>query len=142
MAQSGNRISIADDETVYRRIPVAAGWFDGHGVSPSAFSPNENDTEGLSVYRASFLTAEQVALTGRSSQGYYVAALRVGDIRAAGLSVEDDDPAGVDPGHAKIAELNARVRRSESVQRWKVHLAKQLVLRVEGPFPPGPAGHR
>ncbi len=45
---------IADDELLYRRIPVSTGWFDPSLAifpSPLAFRPRDDDLTGLSLVR-------------------------------------------------------------------------------------------
>ncbi len=66
---------IADDELLYRRVPVSKGWHDDAGLSPEAFDPRPNEESGISVYRANFITIEKAA-QGKSKQGYWVAVLR------------------------------------------------------------------
>ena len=52
---------IADEELLYRRVPVSKGWIDEHGVRPDAFEPRADDDTGLSVYRARFVRMEDAA---------------------------------------------------------------------------------
>src|SRR5487761_1850544 len=94
---------IADDEILYRRIPVSKGWIDEYGVRPDAFESRADDDTGLSVYRAMFVSLEDAA-KGLNKRGYYVLAMRAGDLRAAGIDVvplPHDDL----PGHAEIPSL-------------------------------------
>jgi hypothetical protein len=88
---------IADDELLYRRIPVSKGWYDAAGLSPEAFDPRADEESGISVYRAKYLTVEQAA-QGKSKQGYWVAIFRAGDLRHHGFQVlprpQPDDPGG------------------------------------------------
>jgi hypothetical protein len=80
---------ILDDETLYRRIPESTNWYDPNrtpSLEPEAFRPNRNDESGISVARAKYTTMQQAAL-GRVGKQYYVAVLRAGDIRAAGMEL-------------------------------------------------------
>ena len=80
---------ILDDETLYRRIPASTHWYDPNrtpSLEPEAFRPNRNDESGISVARAKYTTMHQAAL-GRVGKQYYVAVLRAGDIRAAGMEL-------------------------------------------------------
>ena len=128
---------IADDELLYRRIPVSQGYYDPANdprPSPLAFKPTRNDTTGLSAHRAKYATIEQAA-RGRPGKSYYVAVLRAGDMRAVGIdvlprSLEDD------PGHAEIPGLTFENRKSMPYYEWQTLLAEQICLRVEGPFSP------
>jgi len=42
---------VANDELLYRRIPVSKGWYDQGEVSPEAFHPRKNETGGISLFR-------------------------------------------------------------------------------------------
>ena len=126
---------LADDEYIYRKIPVKPGWYDPSvdpNPSPEAFRPREGDTTGLSVDRAEYRTIDQSA-QGPSTQGYYVAVLRVGDLRANGIEVVPR-PEGQNPGHAEIPGLTYENRKTDQALEWRTRLAHELTLRVEGPF--------
>jgi len=128
---------ITDDELLYRRIPAALNLYDPRRephLRPDAFRPNQNDMTGLSVYRAKFKSVEEAA-QGREGKSYYVAVLRTGDLRARGIEVVPRPIAG-DPGHAEIPGLTYQNRKTDEALEWKLLLAQQLCLRVEGPFPP------
>ena len=127
---------VGDDELLYRRIPAALNLYDPQTephLLPDAFRPNEHDTTGLSVYRARFKTLDEAA-RGREGKQYYVAVLRAGDLRSRGIEVVARPREG-DPGHAEIPGLTHQTRKTDQALEWKVILAHQLCLRVEGPFP-------
>jgi hypothetical protein len=71
---------IADDELLYRRVPVSKEWYTKEGLSPEAFQPREDEATGNSVYRAIYKSVEEAA-KGKSKSGNYVAVLRAGDLR-------------------------------------------------------------
>ena len=135
---------IADDELLFRRIPVSTGW---HGpesdspLSPEAFRPIRYDVTGISLYRGGedYPSIEEV---GRSQAGkrpgerrtFYVAVLRAGDLRKAGLEAVPR-PRPDEPGHAEIPSLNYENRKTQRALETKNRLALELCLRVEGPFP-------
>ena len=127
---------VADEELLYRRIPVSQHWYDpAAGPQPllQAFRPRTDDVTGLSVMRGEpYNTAEQAA-QGSSKSGYYVAVLRVGDLRAHGIEVVPRPVEGKQ-GHAEITNLTAANRDSDKAKRIMELLAEQLCLRVEGPF--------
>jgi hypothetical protein len=80
---------VSDDELLYRRIPTSTGWYDANRVpplEPEAFRPNRNDQAGISVARAKYKSVDQAAI-GRAGKAYFVAVLRAGDLRAAGMEV-------------------------------------------------------
>ena len=136
---------IDDDEFLLRRIPVKQKWFDpAVSLQPAAeaFGPHrEHDANGLSLSRLQshahpeFLTIEQVAQRGPSKDGYYVAVLRVRDLRAHGIQISPD-PIDGDPGHVLLPDLNSIDRKTDNVTSWKQILANRLTLRVDGPFVP------
>lgn len=132
----GGSEPVADDELIYRRIPVSQHWYDP-AADPhpllQAFRPRTDDVTGLSVVRGEpYNTAEQAA-QGPSKSGYYVAVLRVGALRAHGIDVLPRPIAGVQ-GHAEIPNLTAANRDSDEAKRIMELLAERLCLRVEGPF--------
>lgn len=124
---------VADDELLYRRIPVSKGWYDEKGLSPEAFHPRPDEETGISVYRAKYTTLEQAG-QGRSKKGYWVAVLRAGDLRRHGIRV-DPRPEPEDPGHAELPDLTCQNRDATDALEKQMRLA-QLSLRVDGPFPP------
>lgn len=122
---------IADDELLYRRIPVSKRWYDVHGVSPEAFDPRPDEMTGISVYRSKYKRIEDAA-KGLSKQGYYVAVLRAGDLRGHGIEAAPR-PEADDPGHAELPGLTCHNRLSPEADERKLRLT-QLCLRIEGPF--------
>ena len=127
---------IDDDEFLYRRIPVSQNWYDPQvdsRPSPEAFRPTQFDKTGLSLSRGKYKSIEDAA-RGMEGKKYYIAILRAGDLRAIGIPVEPR-PQPNDPGHAEIPGLTYDNRKTDRALEWKVLLAQQLCLRVEGPFP-------
>lgn len=125
---------INGDELLYRKVPVLPEWVDAHGLSDEAFKPRKGDTTGLSLERAKYRSIEDAG-RGKSKKGYYVAVLRAGDLRDAGIRVEPRPVEG-NPGHCEIVDLTYANRKSDSSLGLMRKLAKELHLRVEGPFPP------
>jgi len=111
-------------------------WYDpqSKSLSPHAFSPTQKDTAGLSVSRAKYVTMEKASRV-RPGKSYYIAVLRVGDLRAEGIEVTPD-PLMASPGHALLPNMNYRRRKEKSNKfiEQRQALAKKLTLRVEGPF--------
>lgn len=134
---------ITDDELLYRRVPASTGWFDpvSRELKPAAFGPHkERDVTGISVTRARYKSIEQAAC-GQPGKSYFVAVLRVGDLRQANYVVnpQPNVPGGYDISHAELPDLNAtNYRASKTLERQR-ELAKHLCLRVEGPFQDGVA---
>jgi hypothetical protein len=78
-------------------------------ISPTAFKPRRDETDGISVFRVACLADAADALTAMQPAkrgGYAIATLPVADLTALGLTVR---PARIDavPGHALLPELNA-----------------------------------
>jgi hypothetical protein len=128
---------VEDDEILYRRIPASQGWYDpaqDPSLSPETFRPGKKDTTGISVDRAKYQSLEEAA-KGHPGKTYFVALLRAGDLRKQGIQVVSR-PEAQEPGHAELPGLNYENRKSDQVLVWKKLLAHELVIRVEGPFPP------
>jgi hypothetical protein len=135
MTQGPDVDPIADDEVLCRRIPASTGWYGpsrSPPLEPEAFRPNKNDTHGLSVSRQKYKSVEQAA-RGQPGKTYFVALLRAGDIRAAGMEVVPR-PLPDDPGHAEIPELTYDTRKSKLAIEWRTRLAGELCLYIEGPL--------
>src|SRR5262245_50713203 len=122
---------IADEELLYRRIPVSKEWYTKDGLSPEAFHPREDETTGISVFRERYTSIERAA-RGKGKRGYFVAVLRAGDLRRFGIQVVPR-PGPEEPGHAELPDLTCHNRRTPDVDEKKLRLA-ELSLRVEGPF--------
>ena len=130
---------IADEELLYRRVPASTHWYDpATGVlKPEAFAPHRTeDFTGLSVSRAKYKSIEEAA-RGRPGKSYYVAVLRVGDLRQKGITVvpRPEVPDGYDLGHAELPDLNSGNRKTDRTLELQ-RLFTQVCLRVEGPFSP------
>lgn len=104
---SDNRI--ADDEVLYRRIPLAENWFQPPDRITTANFKLQTGELGKSVYRAGIVDAANVLNRPEVKYECRVAAATAGQIRAAKngkgeplnldvVPVNDED----DPGHAEI----------------------------------------
>jgi hypothetical protein len=102
---------IPDDEHVYRRIPPTMPFFeDPDRITSANFKLDRREGElGLSVYRASQVTAEELLQMPTALPGSRIAFATVGEIRQ--LKGGDGLPLGLDvypeddesnPGHAEI----------------------------------------
>jgi len=122
---------IADEELLYRRIPVSMNWYSDRGLSDQAFAPRKDDKTGISVSRAEYTSIEDAA-KGSSKQGYYVAVLRAGDLRGNGIEVVPRRLPD-DPSHCELPDLNYANRKDERTQELQRILVASC-RRVEGPF--------
>ena len=106
--------TIATEEVLYRRIPPGKDWFEPPDRITSAnfkLGKNKDGTreEGLSVYRASFVTPAEVLRRPGVEPGTRVAWAKAGSVRTLEggnkkplkleVVVSDDEN---DPGHAEI----------------------------------------
>jgi hypothetical protein len=131
MTENDGTEPVANDELLFRRIPVSMGWYSHGGLSPEAFDPREDDLTGISVSRAKYKSVEGAA-QGKSKKGYYVAVLRAYDLRQHGIAVEPR-PSLEDHSHAELPDLRAGNRLAPETQERKVLLAN-CSLRIDGPF--------
>jgi hypothetical protein len=120
---------VEDDELLYRRIPSI---YYQSGISPEAFKPNKNDSDGLSLTRAKYHSVEDAARGGRPGKTYFVAVFRAADLRAIGIEIAADPQPGI-IGHTLLTNINSKNRKSkESGER--IMAMRQLCIRVDGPF--------
>ena len=127
---------IDDDEILYRRIPVSKDWYVNGVVYGEAFAPRRDEHSGISLYRERFRSLNEVA-KGKAPKGYYVASLRVSDLRKAGIIVEPrpDTPEGWDAAHVEIPGLNAGNRQTNEAEELQSQLAEiAMILPVAGKF--------
>ena len=125
---------IADDEELYRRIPVSQNWYDPSldpAPSHRAFRPLLYDRTGLSVTRAKHTTPEEEAETGKGNK-YFIAVLRAGTLRNHGVDVVPS-PEARNPGHAELPGL--RYEKRKQTEDLQLLLAHRLCVRIEGPYP-------
>lgn len=134
MSPANGTEPLTDDELLYRRIPASQNWYTESVLSPEAYRPHKKqDIDGLSLWRAKHKSLEEVAHEGRPGREYYVAVLRVADLREHGVQVvATANTGGV--GHVSLPALNAENRRTPEARALKTLLARKLTLRVEGPF--------
>lgn len=115
---------VSSDEIVYRRVPAQPTYIDLSLpilLTPLAFYPHQNDTDGLSVYRALFVQPGEIA--ERHSKPCFVVRLQVAWLLDLELTLIPD-PRPPLPGHTLIPEL----RRDEYEQDKQS--AKELQLEI------------
>jgi hypothetical protein len=97
-------------------------------VSPFEFRPHKDrDTDGLSFYRESELSASKLAsLANKPADNYVVVKLKVADLLALGLSVQPLQEEGDHPGHVVIPELTAAVSKDPSKRVWMTEINHKL----------------
>lgn len=96
---------ITDDEVLPRHIPGGTLWqAPGPRITSANFLLRHDQNEtGVSVTRLGITSAQRLLqlVAGDPQQGSRVASVRVGDVRALGLTVVLK-PLPDDPGHAEI----------------------------------------
>jgi hypothetical protein len=112
---------VEDSEFVYRRIHRT--FFNPSlpiPIRPKAFGPNQNDTTGISVFRAGFVQPVDTLanIDPVKAKHYYVARLAVRDLRKLGLTVVPEPVPGGPLGHATIPELSWTAYDAQK-QHWK-----------------------
>lgn len=127
---------VEEHESILRRIHKT--YYDANlntPIQPEAFRPTERDADGLSVFREKFVTPAELLMTVPEAKRnlYYIARLRVVDLKALWLTVVPRPVAGL-TGHAVIPELNWHSYqkdrfRLKPVQLQLAKLASQDVVR-------------
>lgn len=130
---------ISDDEVVYRRVPASPnpGWYDpsqSDKPSPYAFRANQHDSDGRSLARKKYASAEEACAKGREGKDYFVVELRAGDLAERGLTLKPA-PLDEDPGHCILTDIRAENARIDEVHQLRLLLAEELTRDVLGPFP-------
>src|SRR5262245_53821932 len=127
---------VRPDEPLLRRIPPVryrAGL--PVPIDRLAFRPTQDDTDGISMYRAEVVTAAQVANSGRQAGRYYVAQLFAHQLFALGLTAVPTP--GDLPGHVSIPELRYPIldeqkERAHELQRELAVLASACLVFLPG----------
>jgi hypothetical protein len=132
---------VDDSEFVYRRIhPNYVDPALPIQVQRDAFRPTQNDTTGLSVFRAALAKPSEALanLDLAKAKDYHVVRLAVRDLQKLGLTVVPEPLLGGPLGHAVIPELSWAAYQAQKLH-WKavlVELAKlasaDIVLRPAG----------
>ena len=122
------------DETLLRRIPNNPEFVNESLELPVirlAYKPQRLDTDGLSVFRELFTSAQEIVDQGTNVKGYYVAALSAGRVvEIAGPVIPDPLPAGP-RGHSLIPSICVATKDATSAEQLELaRLASEnLVFR-------------
>lgn len=117
---------LSDEEILYRRIPSGSRWFEPPDRLTSANFKLRRGESGLSVYRASIVSKEEVLAGTSVCPGGLLAATTVGDVRravnASGEPLDldvvvtgDED----DPGHAEIRSPHSKKLSNAAAKSMK-----------------------
>lgn len=133
---SGEPPPIDSDEPILRRIVKAPGFYDPQkapAVGRLAFTPNQHDTDGLSVYLEHEVSpAELVAAAKKPADHYLVARLKAADFYKHGLSlVPDPQPEGP-RGHVLVPEINLTAYNDRSKKSWVKEVTLALAELANG----------
>lgn len=116
---------VLPDEFVLRRIP--RDRYDSSLADPIqrvAFEPHKtNDVDGLSLFRADFVTPQELSAAGPSAKGYVVARLRVKDILDLQLSLVPAPDPTQPPGHCLIPKLNSLFHKTQKQKARELELS-------------------
>jgi hypothetical protein len=132
------RSRVLPDEALLRRIHKNHYKFTKQtSVERVAFEPNKNDTDGLSVFRAAFVSPTDLVAGARDT--YYVAKIMVAELQrfSPPLSVIPDSDPEQPPGHALIPEANfVRLKNekypSKELQRDLAKIASNNIVYRPG----------
>ena len=104
---------IADDELLYRRVPVSTGWCfsEGKPLGSSVHRAQLHDPTGLSVSRDKYCSSQQAA-RGRAGKSYYLAVLRASESQAKGMRLYHASAARRS-GARRVAGLEFRKSQGE-----------------------------
>lgn len=126
------REDLGDDAFVVRRVWVSQCPEGASGRPPElAFRPSSSDDDGLSVWVE---TSDAVTRFGDDPQKqYFVARMRVGDVRKRGMTFERSG----EPGHYVIPDVNRRAYADKQKKSNVRALMEALTFCCElvGPFP-------
>lgn len=127
------------EEMIYRRVLDRSNYFNAarsRPLSPKAFKPMQQDTDGISVTRAKYVQNDPAAgaALGDAGKSYYVIELRAGDLADASLPVSPSPLPPDDLGHAVIPAIKS-INVDEARLTELMFAAAQLPYRHHGPFP-------
>jgi hypothetical protein len=95
---------VPSEERYFLRL-VHKSYMNGEKPHRNGFRPNDNDTDGISLYEASQVSAEELKQNARKPpEEYRVARLSESQILALGLTLSPTP--GDLPGHHVIPEIN------------------------------------
>jgi hypothetical protein len=118
--------SIPDDAVLLRRIPMTQ--FPSGQIAYANFVPSPRDTDGLSLFLQSVLSAESL-VAAAPKVGAGVAAATAGEIRRLGLSLVLSEEHG-GPGHCHIPEIRYSVRSELPVKALIAALTELFARRI------------
>jgi hypothetical protein len=130
--------SVDQGESLLRRIPRNADYYDPSvsvSITPHAFRPNQQDTDGISLFRKAAISREALSETGRKPP-YIVASVKARDLRDLGLSIISTvDDSGI-PGHVVVPELSwdAYQSNKQSLKELTKKLAELASTDVYNPM--------
>ena len=140
---SQGAVPVDPDETVLRRIPEIAGYYDPSKAPPVgvvAFRPTPDDTDGLSFYLEKETSAAELIASGKPGKHYTVARMRAGDLYELGLHLIPDQQPGDLPGHLILPEGNLKTYNDPAQKHRVKEVCKNLSdLANKGLIDPGKA---
>jgi hypothetical protein len=100
---------VFDGEILLRTVPNTIGYcnqaMENWVINPLAFEPARDDSEGISLFRADFVTRKYLARINRHPMGVRVGQVRVRDCMALNLTLKPTPDASQPAGHVVIPEM-------------------------------------
>lgn len=129
----GNDATTGEGATLLRRVSLKSTCWkpEQNRLESAAFLANARDSDGISLFRSSAATPQDVAWLGFIGNDYFVVEISEEAFVARGLTVADTP--GPIPGHVSISELNSSNVKDAASSEHRHALAKQF-LRVHGPY--------
>ena len=132
--------AVARDELLLRAVPNVRDYYDPDRpkgpFTRQAFSPTQNDVDGLSVYREAFVSPSELAHWMPRKGDYYVVGMPSIVFVDQGLTIVPS-PRDGPKGHCTIPELShEKVKQN---RRWAKELGQRLAKQAESAivFRPG-----
>ena len=117
---------IGEEEFLLRRFPPVRDYYNPSAnppISVIVFRPFDDDTDGLSLYRAGCCTVSELARAHAKPNKCYIVSLNARDIYSLGLSIRSDPQPGP-KGHCIIPELS--ISNYKSNKLW----GKEILLKL------------
>jgi hypothetical protein len=125
--------AVEPTEFLLRRIPKNVEYCNSKlnpAITPLAFRPNNNDTDGISLFREREVSRADLSKSGRKPP-YIVAGLKARDIFDLGLNiVPTDDVEGV-PGHVVVPELSIEAYRNNKTRVVEINFKLAMLASAD-----------
>lgn len=111
---------------------ITKGWYRANKSIPFgrvSFEPNENDTDGISLFRRRWVSPQLLDASRRKPGTYYIVQFTLKEILSLGLTIRRT--MGELAGHVVIPELCLQPwKGNPKAAEWAFHLTQQAADRV------------